>query len=335
MIIDRHQLAGDEAYLRDGGAINLADSATRTGRTAPVPEGVSVNVSGVRLLLQHEDLLSLYPRTGAGGPLLSFTVIKEMFPGLFDDPYANRVHTVGGHEDFQRGQMRGMRSMEVEGKATLVSMGAGDCAWESPLYVLTAPTPFHRAAWELATSRLSAPGSSTPAFQYSLLLEVWTQGQVPGGPGGTEILLSGDPGKPEDVRSKDDLGLRDVIAYRVRFKARINTESALRETDFLAATAESYGRPLLRAVHLLEPVQSDFVMRCLSELEAHSADVSFLNPVEPVRTLMADVSLSAVLVEGEEIRLEVRGGTFKVAEARLDAEVRLRPPKTDREMGAS
>ena len=50
---------------------------------------------------------------------------------------------------------------------------------------------------------------------------------------------------------------------------------------------------------------------------------------------MADVSLSAVLVEGEEIRLEVRGGTFKVAEAHLDAEVRLRPPKTDREMGAS
>lgn len=104
MIIDRMPLAGRAAYLGDGDSINLAAAADQSGRTDEILEGQSYEIAGLSLYLEGDDLLALYARDDK--PLIQVAVIKEMFPGLFADPNAHRVHTVAGFEDLRRGTGR-------------------------------------------------------------------------------------------------------------------------------------------------------------------------------------------------------------------------------------
>lgn len=331
MIIDRTRLAGDAAYLTDEGAINLALSQNHTGELEVKMRGMGIDVSGVRLLLRmrDQDLRSLYARSDVDGePILSFFVTKELFPEFFADPYAHRVHTVAGFEDFQRGRSVNLRAMEVEGKATLVALDWGDCAWESPVYNLSEPMTLASAAWELASARLTPDDS----FHYALGLQTWTANQDPAvdTPNGVELVSA--PAKPSDLRHRTGLNLDDVIAYRVVFKAQVKRDSDLLEVQFVGDGLQG-GRPLLRAVHLLEPVQSPYVFSCLHELASQCNEFSFLEPSLPLETLSVYVELPALLVHRESIRVAVQAGLWDVVEAQLDGEIRVRPPLVNRVLG--
>jgi hypothetical protein len=335
MIIDRVRLAGDLAYLTDQGAIDLATSANGRGQSLPVGEGLGLELSGVHLLLRAKDMHKLYARTaGDGKPLLAFAVTKEMFPEFFADPYAHRVHSIAGFEDFQRGFLQNMRAMEVEGKATLVSLGWGGCAWLSPIYRLPMPVPVRSMVWELASARL-APDEG---FGYLLRLQTWHAGQDPTTDTPTETQIAPATGsgvaRPSELRHRTGLDLKDVIAYRVTFKADVQRDTDLLETQIGPDDGQPLGRPLLRAVHLLEPITSAFAFHSLHELEMRSSDFSFLEPVLPLQTLTAFVALPALLVHREALALEVRAGVWELAEARLDAEVRVRPPVISHLLGA-
>lgn len=327
MIIDRVRLAGDAAYLTDQGAIDLATSTNRRGQSLPIGEGLGLEVAGVHLLLQAKDMHKLYSRTDNDGkPLLAFAMSKEMFPEFFADPYAHRVHSVAGFEDFQRGLLDNMRAMEVEGKATLVSMGLGSCAWMSPIYRLPMPMPIRSVVWELASARL-APDEG---FGYVLRLQIWSDGQDPATdtPSENQIAPAAGSGlaRPSDLRHRIGIDLKDVIAYRVVFKADVQRDTDLFETQYGPDDGQMLGRPLLRAVHLLEPITSAYAFHSLHELEIRSAEFSFLEPVLPLQTLSAFVALPALLIHREAMALEVSPAVWELVEARIDAEVRVRPP---------
>lgn len=331
MIIDRTPLAGLDAFLKDGGALNLAVSPHRRGSSIPLAEGMAVEVSGIRLYLEADDILKLYPhpdpqRNPADPPLLNVRIRKEVFPRLFADPYASRVHTIAGFEDFQRGVRLNLRPMEVEGKPTLVSTGNGEFLWRSAPYAFPAPLALDAAAWDLATTRLTPPD----AFDYELALSYWVTGQnLTSNPAQVTLTPAGG-GNPADERRVEGLALRDIIAYRLEMRGKVHFEADVAELDYRGGEALSLGRPLLRAVHLLEPVESQFTVRSMAELEARSSAFTLLNRVEPVRAVSALLAINATLLNGEEISLEVAPGIFRRVEARLEAERRLRPPLTDK-----
>jgi hypothetical protein len=337
MIIDRVRLAGLDAYLRDQGVVNLAVSNNHRGQSTSVKEGVGIDVSGISLLLEANDLLKLYPRSAAphDKPLLAITVKKEMFPEFFADPYAHRVHTIAGFEDFQRGILSAMRPMEVEGQATLVSLGSGSCGWVSPAYRLHGPIQIAAAAWDLATSRLTPPDS----FTYTLSLVYWTVGQDPetDTPSAALLAPASGPGavaRPGYLRHRADIQLKDVISYRIAFKANVNYDAFLTEMQFGPDVGRSLGRPLLRAVHVLEPIESIYKIYCLHELESRCSEFTLLDVAQPLRTLSAYIDLPAMLIENEEIAIQVAPELFERCEARLDAEIRIRPPLIDKAIGA-
>jgi len=329
MIIDRVRLSGGAAYLTDQGALDLANSANNRGVSRPVPDGLGIETTGVHLLLRAEDLLKLYARTEVGqGPLLTLSLKKEMFPGLFADPYANRVHTISGFDDFQRGAAEQIRAMEVEGQATLVSTGFGSCSWQSAVYHLPEPSPIEAAAWDLASSRL-APSDT---FYYELALLSWTSGQDPAVQQPTVTPLAAGSATPQDVRFLTGLGLADIAAYRLRLKADVRHDAYLLEYQLGSDDTKSLGRPLLRAVHLLEPITTMYAVNSLCELEVRCSNFSILEIEAPRRTLSAFLDLSALLLQNEEIALAVNPGVFSLCEARLEAELRVRPPVITRAM---
>lgn len=332
MIIDRVQVAGPEAYLLDAGQINLATSPTRTGSSVTIPEGVAFEISGIRLYLEAKNLTPLFPNSGFNTPpLLELQVVKEMFPDLYADPYTNRVHTLAGHDDFNRGTLVRMRLMEVDGLATLVSLERGDCSYTSPLYRMYRPMRFERAAWDLATSRLT----SSDGFTYSLVVEYWTTGQNPDTDApGSQDLTPATGATPADLRKRENLGLKDVIAYRLVFKAHVVHDTYLTEFSERSDPEEPYGRPLLRKVHILETVPSPYAVHSLMELEARCGDFTIIDFVQPQRRLSAEIMISARLMENEQITLRVANGIWERVEARIIGEFRVRPPRVDKQMGS-
>lgn len=333
MIIDRVRLSGLDAYLTDQGTVNLATSANRRGASRAVPDGLGIEMTGLRLILRASDLLALYARSEAGqGPLLTISIRKEMFPTFFADPYANRVHSIAGFEDFQRGASDKIRPMEVEGRATLVATGFGDCAWRSPVYHLPEPTRIHAAAWDLATSRLTPPDS----FVYSLTLFTWSDGEDPASdpPATTRLAPPGggaaSTARPDEPRHCSGLDLSKVAAYQLQLKASVRYDTYLTEYQLGMKDDTSLGRPLLRAIHLLEPVETIYAIHSLGELEARCSDFSILETESPRRTLAAYVDLPALLMRNEEIALTVKAGIFTLCEARIEAELRAKPPAIER-----
>ncbi|AFZ47585.1 hypothetical protein Cyast_1624 [Cyanobacterium stanieri PCC 7202] len=337
MIIDRVQLAGIDAYLRDAEDINLASSPNNMGITKSVQLGMGVDVSGINLLLKADNLLELMSRSNLEDrPMLKITLRKEMFPQFYADPYAHRVHTIGGYDDFHRGLIRNMRAMEVEGQATLVSLNVGECSWQSPIYVFPQPIQLKGAAWELATSRLTP----SDGFGYGVTLDMWVQGQDPenDSPTTIEIVSEGStsPSQPEDLRHQTNLESKeDIIAYRILFKADVQFDSYLTEFQFRQGQNNSLGRPLLRKFHLLESIDSTYTIFSLHELESQCSEFSILEVSPPLQTLTAYLPLSALLVENESIILEINSDYFSICEAHLNAQVIVRPPITDKQYGGS
>jgi len=223
MIIDRIQLAGLEAYFQVGaGGVNLGGQNPLTARTKQLGRGKQLEISAIELLIESgNDLTDLFnfnfdtqnnPPTP--DPLFSITLMKEMFPALFADPFRHRVHNISGFEDFKRGTMENAKVLDVEGIPTIVSIGTGICTWKSPLYPMPEPINLNHASWELAASTRTPPGN----FKYSLKLATFDANQAPFL---TFFLANNlDPTKP---RKAENCNLKDVGFYQIEFTADVTT----------------------------------------------------------------------------------------------------------------
>lgn len=293
MITDRIQLAGLDAYFRDPatGKVNLG-GITPTVRTAPLNKGKQIEISGIQLLIEHQDLQPLfaYPSDNAGlptnTPLFRISVMKEMFPGLFADPFSHRVHNIAGYLDFNEGTLTNGRVMEIDGIPTIVSIGKEECLWVSREYVMPDPIAIDGMAWELATSKLTPPDS----FHYKIEIA------LNGGAATIKIDNAGQMLKAVARRAIEGLNNQNINSFQITFKAKVFEDSYLRERH-LPAINENIGRPLLRAINILEPVKSIYEFNSLLELQSLCSDFHlFENPGAAIPRLTATLDLNATLV---------------------------------------
>ncbi|HEV2706432.1 MAG TPA: hypothetical protein VGV59_10945 [Pyrinomonadaceae bacterium] len=330
MIIDQMTLAGLDAYLTpDGREVNLA-LPPREGRSLKIGEGMVVDVSSISVQFDHENIVELFNRQPQ--PLFSVGVVKEVFPGLFTDPYSHRVHGVNGYEDFNRGSLSNLRVMDVEGVPTLVSVGdEQECRWRSAVYRMPRPLTFDAAAWEMPTSRLTP----TEGFTYDMRLFYWIAGQDVDRHGAYNAPLTQNA-TPDAERTKTGLqsDVKNVIAYQFEFKARVKHDAFLRERHTGHFMDKSLGRPLLTSVNLLESVTSAYTYHSLQEVLDQSLDYQLIAPggVKP-RRFCARLNIAATLVEGESISLKIHDAqcALSYVDAHLNARVLLRPPLIDKE----
>ena len=294
MIIDRIQLAGADSYFRHpaSGKIDLGGTGgTVTVRTRDLPDGRQLDVSGIQLFIQHDDLLGLMhvqvDEQGALRPLLRIKVVKEMFPGLFADPYGHRVHNVAGFLDFNAGTLTNGRVLDIDGVATIVSTGKEECRWVSKEYVLPELASISAVAWELAAPRIVPPGS----FNYSITIVLKDAAGTAVGPPVAANGLAADA-----VRILEGLSNTGVKSFQVVFSATVFEDAFLMERHG-PTLGERLGRPLLRAINLLEPVPSIYEINSLSELRALCGDFHLHETPGPqIKRLSATLDLGATLV---------------------------------------
>jgi hypothetical protein len=304
MITDQSRLAGLTAYFRDPANpadVNLGPLAPVRVRTTPLAAGHQIDVSGIRLLIEHDDLSPFFrlPAVDGGSedpattPLLRVTVMKEMFPGLFADPFRHRVHNIAGHVDLSEGELENGRVMDIDGIPTVVS-GAGQCRWTSRKYTWPDVSAIAAAAWELASSRLTPAGNLT----YSLGLNLW---DASGAALPAVSLADGvDPAVP---RAAEALGIADAKAFQITFTATVRHDSALSERH-TPVVLEQVGTPLLRAVNLLEPISSIYDICSLVELEAESSHFYLTQAPGPeIPRCITHLDVPAVLVSSPNQRV--------------------------------
>jgi hypothetical protein len=313
MIIDRAQLAGLDAYLQEPsnpGVIDLAGLSVFPvrARTTALPKGRQLEISGVRILMEGQDLgpMFQFQRDSGGSPFSIFqvSIVKEMFPDLYADPFRHRVHNVAGNQDFREGTLKNGTIMEIEGVPTIVSLGKGVCQWISKVYRLPGPITIDGVAWELATSRLS-PAES---FRYQIVVDCRdgagnAVGSITSGTG----MRSADQPRVKDLRTSV---IRGVSSLQVTFKAEVKQDSTLMERQ-LPTFNESVGRPLLRAVNVLELLgDSIYDIHSLTELEHVSRDMRLNETPGPqITRATLTLDLNAILVSSET--QDSAGGRFE------------------------
>jgi hypothetical protein len=333
MIIDQSALSGLRAYLIPDThgtptSVDLSRLPGVAGRSLRLGPGDTLQVSGIQLLLEADDLEQLFGRQSP--PLLSVRVNKEIFPMLIEDPYANRVHNVGGFEDFQRGRGDGLRVLDVGGIPTLVSAGHGATTWSSMVYQMAQPVRFSAAAWHLDASR-NVP---TGAFAYSLTLDLWANGQLLTQPASESVNLAASQ-RPDENRFTRFTHDEAATAYQIHFQADVHQDNYMRERIVGPNDPESVGRPLLQAVNLLEPLEPAHEFHSLHELLLNCSEHELhWAPGSPLRRMTAFLDVSATLtgpdregLSGESIELTVHTEAFTYVEARLAATVLVRPPR--------
>lgn len=348
MLLDTIKLSGLDAYLianrKDpdpANRINLCgDTTDLTGFSPEIGKGQLIEMSGIFIQIEGEDLVPLFQRQQE--PLISIEVKKEMFPGLFSDPYQHRVHTIAGFDDFNRGSLENLKVMEVDGFPTLVSFGSLPCRWTSAIYQFPDPFTLDAAAWYLPTSKLTPPDG----FNYSLKLNFWKADEDLGQAAQHSIRLAGIDTKPTGDRFIVDLAICldsadvlpvDIIAYQIEFNATVNYDTYLKEYQVGLENKESTGRPLLRSVNLLEKVKPIYKFYSLNELINESADHQFFEEHQgKLKKINATIYITAALEEKEEISLTVHNDTLPqkkkltYVDARLGGEIKLKPPVIER-----
>ena len=303
MITDRIQLAGLDSYFRDpnnGGSINLGGN-TPTIRTAPLNKGKQLEISGIQLLIEQDDLQPFLAfqldnqNLTQPSPLFKISVVKEMFAGLFADPYSHRVHNIAGYLDFKEGTLINGRVMEIEGIPTIVSTGKEECIWTSREYEMPDPISISAVAWELATSKLSPPNS----FHYQIKIAAKDASGAP--LPDINIDNAGQMLKADARRAIDGLNQQNIKSFQITFTAKIFEDSYLKErhlpTVNLPNLNENIGRPLLRAINILEPIRSIYEINSLTELQNLCSDFHFFeNPGAAIPRLTATLDLIVTLV---------------------------------------
>jgi hypothetical protein len=220
MIIDRIQLSGLNAYFQDlnnPGQVNLSGPTPLTARTMPLGKGKQLEISAIELLIESSNsLLDLFKFQSS--PLFSVTVMKEMFPTLFADPFKYRIHTIAGFDDFKRGTFENARVMDIDGIPTIVSVGTDTSRWISPLYEMPEPIPLAHAAWELAASRKTLPEN----FQYNLKIEIFDANQQ-----SIQTFDLANNFDPTNPRKVENLNLQGVSFYRLEFTANVKKDASI------------------------------------------------------------------------------------------------------------
>lgn len=314
MITDRIQLAGLDAYFRDPNSPATANPVnfggrTPTIRTAPIKKGKQLEISGIQLLIEHADLQPLLAfqfddqNPPQPAPLFKIVVMKEMFPGLFADPFSHRVHNISGYLDFNDGTLTNGRVMEVDGVPTICSIGREDCIWVSKEYIMPDPISIRAIAWELATSKLTPPNS----FHYKIEIALkHTDGTTTpifinnnahnGDTTQDGSMLKANAKRAIEILNYDTLNYKDIGSFQITFIAKVYQDSYLTERS-LPPINENIGRPLLRAFNILEPVKSIYEINSLMELQNLCSDYHlFENPGREITRLAATLNLNAVLV---------------------------------------
>ncbi len=324
MIIDQTPLAGAEAYLTSSdGRVNLAEGSGRAGATQEIAEGLAHEIDSMGLLLEGEDLLPLYARQEK--PLFTIELTKEMFPGLFRNPYASRVHQLAGLEALRRGEFDGMQAMEVNGVPTLVTLGDSSAIWRSAIYRLPKPTTIADIAWDLAPSRKT----HKEAFRYQIDIEIWRDS--PEGPSQTQAVVTDRA--PDEERFRDSIDLERVAAFRLGLRAAVRRDQQMQELMVGLPERDPLGLPLLQAIYLREPVASRFAFSSLLEVTAGASQYHLFEEAEgPARRLLVHLPFAATLLKGESISLTVMDDRIKRLEARLNALVLVRKAKRSDEV---
>ena len=337
MIIDIINAAGVDTYFRDqAGNFNLAQNVPSSAITQAVGKGKQVSIAGIQFYFEGDDLLplfSLLKDNGSGNlvprskPLLSISVFKEIMPGLFADPYKSRMHSLGGFQDFKRGEFENCDVYRVGNTPTLVSLGTEKCRWRSIRYELPEDISVSSAYWEIP----AAKKTPSTAFEYSISLYAFDSvgNQLNGGP----VILANnlDPTQP---RIKKNINLQNVHFYELELTADVRHDSTLTER-IITEKADTIGRPLLQGIYLLEPVQTKFDFYSLQEFIAACSEYELFDLQGlPLKKIMATLDLSAVLVqspneniatgENEFVQLDIKTDAFTQATARLVSSEQLK-----------
>ncbi|MCX6251738.1 MAG: hypothetical protein NTX61_13425 [Bacteroidetes bacterium] len=333
MLLDNIKLSGKDAYLlanrtaAGGGSINLGGANPQKGITPEIGKGEVLEISGIFLHIESgADLLPLFSRQS--NKLVSVDVKKEMFPELFKDPYKHRVHTISGYDDFNRGAFENLRVMEVDGYPTLVSEGTQPCKWISAIYQFPRQFTIDSAAWYIPTSKLTPKDG----FSYELKMHIWNNDHIQQ-PASHIIVLASTGTKPDADRIKDNIQphAKNIKAYQMEFNATVNFDTYFRERQVGNNDTQSTGRPLLRAINLLEMVEPVYDFYSLEELMAASAKYEFFQERDQeLKGMTLALIATAALEENEEYSITVHSDKFKIFQARLAAELKLKPPAIDK-----
>lgn len=343
MISDQITLGGTAAYLlNDEERPNLAEGGLVTARTPELLPNQIWDISGLEMLIEGEDLAPLLHRPDAlEASLLEVKVQKEVFPGLFANPFGTRVHNVAGFDDFERGKAVNCFATEVGGIPTLVSRGSGICHWTSDVYKLPTAINIQAASWELATSRLVHEDQ----FTYDIKLFVWHDHNTRREADEKfDLALEADADDARAYRFKEGEVISRCHAFQLHFTARVTVDSAFYEShrmDFRAdqrpaAAGDTIGIPLLRSIRLLEAVESSHRFYSLNELIQRSGEYQIFAPQGGnFHRLLLTLDISAVLVGKEKtdssgiddyeyLELTVAGDAFSRVQAKLVATERFR-----------
>lgn len=340
MLLDTIKLSGLDAYLianRDApnpeNRINLCRD-TIAGISCKVGEGQLIEMSGIFIQIEGKDLVPLFQRQKK--PLISIEVKKEMFPGLFSDPYQHRVHTIAGFDDFNRGILENLKVMEIDGYPTLVSFGSSPCKWISAVYKFPNPFTLDAAAWYIPTSKLTPQ----EGFKYSLKMNFWKAGEDLDQAAQHSVPLAENkiPNADRFIPDLDgSLDTKNIVAYQIEFDATVNYDTYLKEYQVGLENKESMGRPLLRSVNLLEKVKPAYEFYSLNELINVSAAHRFFDEHnKKLKKINATIYITAALEENETISLTVHNTTLQPPMEKLDyvdailaGEIKLKPPIID------
>jgi hypothetical protein len=331
MIIDRIRIAGLPAYLKDAHAnTNLASGLPSLSRSPPAGAGRQLETSGIDVYMEGSNLWRYFERQDH--PIVRVTVMKELFPGLFADPYRHRVHTLAGLNDLNAGTFSNCRACEVDGVPTLVSVEPGPCQWISARYRFPHDVTLAHAAWSLASARTPA----TANFSYGLDVSTFNGAGTSLGP--TPIAQGFGSGNERSV----PVSLGGVREFELLFKADVKTDGYFHERH-APISGSQIGRALLRSFHLLEIIDCQHDFHSLGELLAFSSGYDLFGASQAILPrLSVTLRLPTTLVTGpnedapngryEHIAIEVdpdaklTQGELTYLSARLEGHILLRPP---------
>jgi hypothetical protein len=300
MIIDSMDLSPRTGRLfSPASRIDLA--AEKLGTFGPVPEGVVYEISGLHVYFEMAEIEALLA-TG-DGQLFQLQTRKEIVPGLALDPYAHRMHTIAGREDFSAGSLENGRVEAVDGRDALCAFDGKELDWESAVYTLRQSTDFSAAYWDLLPSR------HADGFRYMLAIDVWTGGANPATSTGHPVVLAPEWTTPGQARANDTAAWpAGITSYRLRFRAQSSGQGRLSASSRLGHR-DGISRALLRSVTLAETVDHSFTFHSLLELAAASVDGGFQPPHGPARGYSAGIAYAATLEEGDGLSVKL-GSAF-------------------------
>ncbi len=348
MISDRISLGRESAYFLNANNLpNLGGISPATARTPKLAANRIWDISGLELLIEGENLTPLLHLPNASNtPLLEVRIQKEVFPCLFTDPFATRTHNVAGFDDFERGESMNCFVTEVNNIPTLVSRNSEYCEWRSVVYKLPVGVDLYAASWELATSRL-VHGDQ---FDYSIKLSIWHDHNIDRtADADFELAKDTDADVARTWRyapnqTEPSQPPQNCHAFQLHFSATVKADSTFYQShrmEFIAGqagaqTGSTIGIPLLRAIRLLERVESNNKFYSLNELIQKANFYHLFDPQSSqFNRLILSLDYSAVLVGKEDMfnaggddyeyfELAVTCDAFSRVQAKLTASERLR-----------